>query len=251
MVEMAADAVGGDVAIVLVHGAFHGPWCWDGVVGPLEGLGWRVRTVTLPLRSLRGDADVVRAVVRSAAASGASVLLVGHSYGGVVVSAGGHEADELVYVAAGMPDAGECAAAAADRMGVPELITSDDGLWVSVAPCDAPGIFYQDCAAEVIAKSVPRLRALAISTQNESISDPAWTRVRSSYVLCRRDKALAPSYQLERAQRLGEYVEIDCGHSPFFSAIPRLVGRLDELALRLRNTQKIGARKSHRERTPS
>src|SRR5437588_12900158 len=108
--------------IVLVHGAWHGAWCWDRVVERLEARGREVVAIDLPghgddpgpLTDLHGDADRVRSVLDRL---DGDVLLVGHSYGGAVVTeAGTHPAvRRLVYVAAFCLDDGEsCAHALAD-----------------------------------------------------------------------------------------------------------------------------------------
>src|SRR5580700_6219902 len=97
---------------VLVHGAWHGAWCWEPVVVELEGRGHPVRTIDLPSRGnpagdLHGDAQAVRELVESL---GRPVVLVGHSYGGAVIteaSSGTPGIKRLVYLTALVPDAGE------------------------------------------------------------------------------------------------------------------------------------------------
>ena len=93
--------------IVLVHGAFADSSSWDGVVGPLTGEGHHLIAPANPLRGLAADAEAVSDVVRSIHGP---VLLVGHSYGGSVISnvaAGSGEITGLVYVAGFAPEPGE------------------------------------------------------------------------------------------------------------------------------------------------
>jgi pimeloyl-ACP methyl ester carboxylesterase len=100
--------------VLLVHGAWHGAWCWDRVLGPLRALGYKPEAMDLPghgdspesFTDLHGDAD---AVASRLDAIGEPTLLVGHSYGGMVITdAGVHEAvGALAYVCAFMPKAGQ------------------------------------------------------------------------------------------------------------------------------------------------
>ncbi len=95
--------------IVLVHGAFAGSASWDGVVDPLLDAGHAAVAAANPLRSLSGDAAAVSDLVRSIEGP---VVLVAHSYGGMVISnvdAGAGDITGLVYVAAFAPDTGESA----------------------------------------------------------------------------------------------------------------------------------------------
>ena len=100
--------------VLLVHGAWHGAWCWKRVATSLRALGYAPEAIDLPghgmsaepLTDLHGDADAVQAHLD---AIGEPTLLVGHSYGGMVITdAGVHDAVAgLAYVSAYMPDAGQ------------------------------------------------------------------------------------------------------------------------------------------------
>src|SRR3974390_639444 len=111
--------------VLLVHGAWHGAWCWEPVLPLLAERGVRAEAVDLPgrgaapgpLGDLRLDVERVRTALDALAATADGVVLVGHSYGGAVVTeAGAHDAVEhLVYLAAFALDAGEsCVSAFAD-----------------------------------------------------------------------------------------------------------------------------------------
>jgi pimeloyl-ACP methyl ester carboxylesterase len=218
--------------VVLVHGGGHGPWCWEPVVAGLDDLGIDARTVKLPLRTLSEDADVVRAAVHDAKAS-RPVVLVGHSYAGLVISAGGHEADELVYVAAVVPDAGDSGAGITGAMGTPELARamefSADGSNVTLNE-HAAAAFYGRCSEEVARNAMARLRPQGVGTVTEEVAEPAWQTVSASYVICLHDRAVNQAYQQRSAERLGRSVSLDADHSAFFSATDALVERLAELA---------------------
>jgi pimeloyl-ACP methyl ester carboxylesterase len=101
--------------IILVHGAFAGSSSWNGVITDLARDGYPVIAVANPLRGLKTDADYVARVVESVPGP---VVLVGHSYGGEVISVAGNgerNVKALVYVAGLAPDAGESAASLGDR----------------------------------------------------------------------------------------------------------------------------------------
>ena len=122
-------------------------------------------------------------------------------------------------------------------MDVPELVASDDGLWISVDPDQAGPIFYQRCRADQAARAIRRLRPLNILTQQEVVVRPAWLDLPSTYIVCTHDRALSPAYQMERAERLGDYAVIETDHSAFYSATTTLVEQLDVLARRLAGTE--------------
>lgn len=233
----ASSRAGADVCILLVHGACHGPWCWEEVEDPLSSRGWTVRTVDLPLTSLRDDAAVVRDGVRDANRLADAVLLVGHSYGGVVISEAGHEAGHLVYCAATMPDPGESASDILPRLRTQELTDAlelvGNGSVFSLNPERAVPAFYNRCSEEQVARAVPRLRPMHLACMNEAVSRSAWLEVPASYIVCTDDNALAPSYQREQAERLGDYIVLDTDHSMFYSASEQFIDRLDALAGRL------------------
>ena len=92
--------------IVLVHGAFHGAWCWDGVVAALAERGLDSHAVELPLTSFSDDISTARSAI---AAAGDGAVVCGHSYGGCVISAAADQPGvrRLVYLCALQVDAGE------------------------------------------------------------------------------------------------------------------------------------------------
>ena len=226
-----------EVIVVLVHGACHGAWCWEDVIGPLAKRGWKARALELPLTSLTDDALVVRDAVHSAKLAGKAALLVGHSYGGVVISEGGHEADHLVYVAGTAPDPGE---SAMDLMSVmvatqqsPGFVVSDDGMQGRIDPDGASATFYNRCHRDQVAAAIPRLRPMMLRCLEQSVGRPAWMDVPASYVVCTDDRAMALAYQRERAELLRDSVVLEADHSPFYSATGQLVEWLDAMARRV------------------
>ena len=177
--------------VVLVHGAWHGAWCWDGVVEGLRAEGVTADAIDLPghgddampLTDLYGDAARVTAALDAlSTVEDDPVLLVGHSYGGAVVTeAGVHPSvAHLVYLAALNLDEGETMLEAAlddprtagiDHSGRPEAIKVltmlDDGSAV-VSDEGAVAMFYNECPPEVAAGAVARLTPQPLGNMGQS-----------------------------------------------------------------------------------
>ena len=148
--------------IVLVHGAFHGAWCWAALQAELDRLGIPSYAIdlpghgasTAPLENLHGDADAVAALLeRLAQDSDEEVVLVGHSYGGAVIGQAGlaGRVRRLVFLAALVVEEGECATELVMRMpaegsGVGRVMRRDErGLMVPL-PEAAGDVFYNTCS---------------------------------------------------------------------------------------------------------
>jgi pimeloyl-ACP methyl ester carboxylesterase len=212
--------------IVLVHGAWHGAWCWDRVMPLLEERGLSVRTVDLPSVDPAGDdrpdlTDDAAAVSAVLDAVDGPILLCGHSYGGMVITraaAGRSDITRLVYLCAAMPDSGESGAAVFERAGItaPWLVV-DDGL-MSVDPEQASSVFYADCDPETQQTAVARLRRMSIAPHVEPVPVAAWRSIPSTYVVCTKDVAIPTEAQRRAfAPQADEVLELDASHSPFLS----------------------------------
>jgi pimeloyl-ACP methyl ester carboxylesterase len=199
-------------AVLLVHGAWHGGWCWDEIIEPLRRLGLRPITVDLPMTSLADDVDCVRQAI---AAVGEPMILCGHSYGGAVVTeagAGQPLVERLIYVCAVVPDRGETTLLPGDpRAGQP----SDSIL--RVEPGQATGLFYGTSPAEQARVASSRLRPLSLACFSATAQAAAWRERPSTYVMTARDRALPIDRQEAYANRCTEVVHWDCDHSPFYS----------------------------------
>jgi pimeloyl-ACP methyl ester carboxylesterase len=233
--------------VVLVHGAFHGGWCWDRVVPGLTEAGVDAVAVDLPghgvgdpgpVGDLRGDAAHVRGVL---AGLDGPVVLVGHSYGGAVISeagAGQPDVVRLVYLAAVVPDVGETLAGPPPEPGVelPEMaitdsfVVSDDGTTATVAEHAVRGIFYHDCSDDDVAFAQARLSPQSTASFAQTLEGAAWRDVPSTYVLCLDDRTVPPAVQRAHAARTTDVVELDTSHSPFFSRPDLIVDLLAQLA---------------------
>jgi len=219
--------------VVLVHGAWHGSWCWDPVTPHLDRAG--VPWVALDLPSVDkpsggtslDDVPAVLAALDQLPGDEPAVL-VGHSRGGMVISeAGMHErVGHLVYLAAVYLQEGE---STADFVGDSELLSaieiSDDGWSLPVVDM-APGIFYNDCSDDEVAFAVERLRRQHMTPVFEGASREAWRHRPSTYVVCEQDLALPAASQHLLSGRIDcTTVSWNTGHSPFLNR-PDLVGSL-------------------------
>lgn len=203
--------------LVLVHGAWHGPWCWERLLAELTDV--RVHTAALTstghdpaaLGDLYADADAVRQTV---SAIDAPVVLCGHSYGGVVISeaaAGVPNVAGLVYLCAFQLDVGE--ALAADREP-PDWWELHDGYAAARSPHE---IFYTDLDVETVASMTPRLGYQALAPFAQPLTRAAWREIPSTYLVCTQDRAIPVAHQEAMAQRATRVVRMDTAHSPFLS----------------------------------
>ncbi len=204
--------------VVLVHGAWHGAWCWDGVVDELAAAGVPVTAVELPLTGVDKDvAATRRAILRC----GDDVVVLGHSYGGLVVSeaaSGMSEVSHLVYLAALMLDTGEdmvelMAEHESEMLGIG--VPEGDGFVVERAR--APELLYGDSDEAVVASVLPRLRPMHLHGELRVERLPAWRDTPSTYVVCSNDRAIPPALQRQMATRADTVVEWPTDHSPFLT----------------------------------
>jgi pimeloyl-ACP methyl ester carboxylesterase len=219
---------------VLVHGAWHKPVpTWHLLQPLLESAGHRSIAVELPSAGpandmrpdLHADAAAVRTVLDQL--DGPAVL-VGHSYGGVVIStAGRHPAvDSLVYLAAFALDEGQTVLDIAATVEPPPLIAAaidfaSDGL-MSIHPSMAHAVFYADVPTPVsnaaVAALVPSTAAIFTTPQ----ATPAWRDKPSTYVVCNQDQAIPIQREREMALHCTRTVELTASHSPFLSMPQRV-----------------------------
>ena len=226
-------------SIVLVHGAWHGSWCWTRVVPLLEQRGFLVHAVDLPSTGigppsgvdLSADAAAVRAAID---ASSGEVLVCGHSYGGMVIShpaVGTHpRLAHLAYLCAFLPERAESLFAIGDGRPAPWIRVDERGL--SLPDLDqAPALLYGDCDPETQSWAVGRLRPQPTGPFTEPVADPAWRYTPSTYIVCTQDCVMP--LELQRglfASRTAGLIELDAGHSPFLSRPGELTRALAALS---------------------
>ena len=232
--------------MVLVHGAWHGAWCWERVVDGLKAVGVDAVAVDLPghgddpepFTDLHGDAARVRSVLDDV---GRPVVLLGHSYGGAVVTeAGDHPGvRHLVFLAALAVDSGEsCASAATGDWVAPPTddgrLDLSGGLHIgpdgtaTLEASVATACLYNKCDPEAIAWALERLGPQPLITLQQEPNRVAWRSVPSTYVVCLHDQAVAPGLQRVLARRCTTIVEWPTDHSPFLSDPQLLVDLLRE-----------------------
>lgn len=234
----------GDRLVLLVHGAFHGAWCWAALQAELDRRGVASLAVDLPghgtsteeLTNLHGDAAAVANVVAKLARP---IVLVGHSYGGAVISQanGAPHVEHLVYVSAMVPDVGESASSLAAELppvtgpGARLFQRLDDGL-VGADPERATPTFYNRCDPAAAVAAVARLCPQRSSTLKQPLDHAAWKTVPSTFVRCLDDNAVPLGSQDILAKRCTEVVTLDADHSPFVHAVAELADVLEPLARR-------------------
>ncbi len=219
--------------IVLVHGAWHGAWCWEPTVGALRARGCEVNALELPLTNLQDDAAEVR---RALDATAGDAVLVGHSYGGMVINEaalGRSDVAHLVFLCAFCPDTDENTN---DLYGKGVRVPLADGMQrhenhtVTVDPAVAPEAFYKDCPPEAIEHALARLRPLGTRCMSTRASGAAWREIDSTYVVCTEDQAIHVALQQEMARRARHVVTWETSHSPFVSRPDLMADLLGGLA---------------------
>jgi pimeloyl-ACP methyl ester carboxylesterase len=219
-------------SIVLVHGAFADGSGWRGVYKILTRDGYPVTIVQNPTISLADDVAVTR---RAIAAQSGPVVLVGHSYGGVVISEAGNDPKvaELVYISAFVPDKGESiqtlSANPPPGTEQPPFLPPVDGFvfldrskFVAAFAADVNA----DDAAFMAASQVP----CGVGAIAGTVTTAAWRTKPSSYLLTTADKMIPPPAQQSMAKRAGATVtEVAGSHATFF-AKPEVVASVIERA---------------------
>jgi len=190
-------------------------------------------TVSHASATMHDDADYVRGALDSVSGD---VVLVGHSYGGVVITeAGVHpNVKRLVYLTAFALDVGESASqnalldtghmgALTDAIVFAEAPTGEAVL--TIAPEGADAALYHDCTAEVASAAVDRLRPQPLASLTDTVLVAAWRTKPATYVVCTDDRAIPVAAQRSAAARATTSLDWPTSHSPF-SSRPELVADL-------------------------
>jgi pimeloyl-ACP methyl ester carboxylesterase len=229
------------VDFVLVHGSYHGGWCWELLVPELERLGHRAIAVDLPISEPRAGAQDYADAVVDAAAGLAEPILVGHSMGGLVIPLvpAARPVRRLIFLAAFLPIPGVSIneqRASQPIDGTPPPATAEwtslgNDVWM-VGPNTARELFFHDASSDIAAWAVARLRPQGYFAMGEPSPLQRWPDVPADVIVCRDDRAINPQWVRSSArERLGvDAVEIDGGHSPFLTRPAELAGLLDALA---------------------
>jgi len=219
----------------------HGAWCWECLVPLLEDFGHCVTAVELPGHASGLPAAEVtltsytEAVVAALETMPAPALLVGHSLGGLSVSAAAEFRPELVqalfYLCAAVPENGKALSAGTTNEELAQHIRSDDnGVSFYFADEFARDAFYGDCPVSLADQAMRRLVPQPLRPVQESIqlSADRYGIVPKHYLITLRDRMIPPPLQRAYATLAGEVQlhELDCGHSPFYPHPQELVTQL-------------------------
>ena len=233
---------------VLVHGAWHGAWCWEKVTPLLAEMGHEVHTLDLP--GLGNDPTPIAEVTLDAYVNAVRelileiderVVLVGHSMGGLIITQTAEWVSDRVqalgYLAAFSPADGETLfqhAMADTESHVTRFnrVNEEEG-YFTVPPDKLPECFYGLCSEEDTRNAIARLRPqpLAPLVQPVSITEENYGRVRRCYIECTKDQALTwPMQQkMQKNARLDALLTLETDHSPFYSCPEELVDCLVRL----------------------
>jgi pimeloyl-ACP methyl ester carboxylesterase len=207
------------VLILFVHGALvrDADWWWHRMPGRLAGLGFRTAAVELPSCVGRADLGADATAVRTAlAAADEPVALVGHSYGGTVITEAGRDAAHLVYVTSVLAEAGRSHADSGSGGPAPWVRPRPDGTLELVGD-RIRELFFADCDDATYEQALTRRAAQDAAALTGPVTEPAWLEVPSTYVVCTEDRAIPADVQRAAAARAGRTVEIPTGHHPFLS----------------------------------
>ena len=212
----------GNPTIVLVHGFWGDAAHWAKVIVGLRRRGYdSLYAIENPLTSLSDDVERTQKMVRQVEGP---VLLVGHSYGGAVITAAGDLPNVvgLVYVAAFAPDAGENLTAILDwhpsaAVETSVQIDSDGYAWLEQDKFHE--LFCQDLPADEALVMAVTQKAPLGSTFGDTVSDPAWKTKPSWYQVSAADRVINPDTQRRMAERISPQrtVEIDSSHASLAS----------------------------------
>jgi len=220
--------------VVLVHGAFVDGSGWERVYGILRGKGFHVTIVQNPTTSLAADVAATNAVLDR---QDGPTILVGHSYGGVVISeAGNHEkVAALVYIAAFAPDAGESVATliANPQPGapVPPILPPVDG-FISLDRGKFAASFAADLDPAIAAFRADSQVPWGIAALEAAVTRPAWRTKPSWYVVATDDRMIPPAAQHAMSKRAGSTVsEVKASHAIYESQPASVASAIERATL--------------------
>lgn len=225
-----------------MHGAWHGAWCWATLQAELDRRGVPSYAVDLPGRGtsdeLLGDlyADTAR-VERALSGIGSEVVLVGHSYGGAVVTGAARDAgiSAVVFLTGFALDVGETVMDIVHAHPEPEpklakaIVVGEDAVSV-IDPALAAGALYGSCPPAAVAAAIPRLSPHSMTSFAQPATSAPLGRIPTTYVRCTLDEGVNLPQQDAMAERCDHVVTLETDHSPFMSAVDDVATLLQRLA---------------------
>jgi pimeloyl-ACP methyl ester carboxylesterase len=220
-------------AVVLVHGGFVDGSGWEGVYRLLKSHGYSVSVVQNPTLSLEGDVAAAKRVID---AQGEPVILVGHSYGGAVITEAGNDPNvaALVYIAAFAPDTGESVntliADPPPGAPVPPILPPQEG-FLFLDRDKFAASFAADVPAEQSAFMADSQVPWGVDALGGTISEAAWRSKPSWYLVATDDRMIPPPAQRSMAERAGAtVVEVGGSHAVFLSQPAAVAGLIEQAA---------------------
>jgi pimeloyl-ACP methyl ester carboxylesterase len=223
-------------AVVLVHGAFADGSAWADVISRLESDGYTATAVQNPLFSFEQDVETTKRVIE---AQRGPVVVVGHSYGGAVITAaaaGNPNVKALVYVTAFAPDTGEKVGELYEKFGKPALpsaLIKDSAGFLSIDPAKFHDAFANDVSPERAAVLAATQKPIFEGAFGGAVSgEPAWKSIPSWFLLCQRDRAISVQLQQFMAKRIAAtVVDLDSSHVPFLSHPAEVTALIEKAAV--------------------
>ena len=234
---------------LLIHGAWHGAWCWKHVVPLLRSAGHHVITPDLPGH---GNDDTpykkvnlekyVDSVCNALDKLDEPAILVGHSMGGIIISETAERRpgriQALVYLCAFLPQNGDSLSDMEQRNPhpavPPNLVPARNGLTATVLEEKVVDLFYHDCSEQDIESAKQNLcpQALGLLNTPVTITDENYGRIPRYYIFCTEDRALYLDYQQEMVNAFPGTTTftLEASHSPFFSMPEKLAAVLIEIS---------------------
>ena len=217
---------------ILIHGAYHGGWCWDAVADQLSKNGHHVQAPDLPGHgrdsgwlSDQTMPDYVDRIVKLLDAAPSKVTLVGHSMGGAIATAAANarpdKVERIIYLTAYIPIDGE---------SVGDVVKTDPASHVQVDRVDVEGLgavslksgtladaFYNDATTRMLHFAEDRVQLQSPIPFRHTFALTDLTAIPKAAIICTRDRAISTDHQRMMAVRAGcdPIVDIDSGHSPF------------------------------------
>ena len=235
--------------ILLIHGSWHGAWCWHKVVPRLQALGHEVHAPDLPSHgrdwtpaaevTLDHYVDCVSTIINT---NNEPWVVVAHSRGGIVLTALAERHPEkiscAVYLAAVLLRPGQTvfdiAHAAADSLILPNLYTADDGSWDMLREDAFDSALYADCSDEdrALCHALLTREPLAPSLTPTQTTAARFGAVRKIYIELTEDRAVTPAWQryMHAAVPCAEVRSIAASHSAYFSKADELATQIDSIA---------------------
>jgi pimeloyl-ACP methyl ester carboxylesterase len=224
--------------LLLVHGAWHGPWCWEKLTPELERLDCKWATVALPsvgteAATLGGVAEDVAAIEAAVAEIAGDVVIVAHSYGGVPATQANYPSrvKHVVYLGAFMPDVGQSLVSLLPPGPLPPFVQGNPDGTTSVAPGHAVRTFYADVSPDVAAWAESQLRLQNGIVNVTPVTRAAWREMPSTYVVLTEDFACPTPIQPGMAKQATQSRQIAGSHSPFLAQPKVLATMLGEIAM--------------------